>query len=113
MEALTFEAVEAEVRRLVAESPEFVYPRANDGGCVYNANDTLPACLFGQAFQNLGHPVPDDLEDKSIDAVLSRFFGLDGDDNNSIWACLVQARQDRDVPWDEALKAADEVTGKG
>lgn len=117
MKTITFEALEAEVRRLVAESPDYIYPRSNDFNgttqCVYNPTATKPACLFGQAFTNLGSPAEAYHEGASAAAVFAEYqdFGsiTDLPAGQETWLSYVQTAQDRGDRWEDALRLGDEA----
>src|SRR5688500_8064221 len=108
MSELTWEAIEAETRRVVAENPDYVYQSADSGdyNCVYNGTDTLESCLFGRVFRNLGHPVPEYLEGSSVDSILKHFAVIRAA-QQEWWAVAVQCRQDAGDTWSDALAAAD------
>lgn len=113
-------ALVAEVRRLAAERPDFVYEKqATDewwasGACLYVHQDEhqglVAGCLIGHALANLG--VPLELlsefdrsgDDTSADALLPK-FGVSG--TVTLWAMQAQLEQDEGQPWGRAVELAD------
>lgn len=71
--------LEAVDNAVAARGVDYVYPSTD---CTYNETPQeyaadRPRCLYGQAMFDLGYPVPNDLEGKSIDVVLYNMFGWD------------------------------------
>lgn len=115
---LTFVQVEAEVRRLAAEKPDYVYPRSTglcgDANCYYTAdapgNSTGEICIFGQAFQNLG--VPAGVMAQSEGSGAASVFDSLNIPATAVqwrWASRVQETQDAQAPWSVAVAEADRV----
>lgn len=115
--SITFAALEREVRELALSRPHFIYPHAPARGgirnysCSYNGREDYgqPPCIFGQAFINLGLPVPANMEGDPIDTVIYELLvdGKDLSDPDTNWASTLQARQDVGDPWKDALMRAD------
>ncbi|QFG25428.1 hypothetical protein [Actinomadura sp. WMMB 499] len=116
MTDITFKDIENEVRRLVNENPDYKYPAPYDGLCTYNAvesegedgTEAKPACLFGQAFTNLGSPIPDKHEGQFIQTVLG-VLGINSTRAERCWAGAVQDKQDNSRRWREAVAFADRI----
>lgn len=104
--SVTFKQLETEVRRLAAANPEYRYPAELEDTCVYNETDNLPACIFGKAFANLGHPVPEKFEGSSISVVI-RGLGVLVSYEDLRWAERVQGFQDAGFPWGKCIDVAD------
>lgn len=113
-------ALVAEVRRLAAERPDFVYEKQTtdewaSGVCLYVHQDEqqglVAGCLIGHALANLGVPLESLREfdrsgdDTSADALLPK-FGVSG--TVTLWAMHAQLEQDEGQPWGRAVKLADE-----
>lgn len=104
----------AEVRRLAQDNPDFVYPtnkRHEGPSCVYNPEEGIygrPACIFGQAFINLGSPVDEDpkLGAGSIECVCTK-KGIQFNSFQGAWISAVQRNQDSGIAWGAALDKAD------
>ncbi|TDB90885.1 hypothetical protein E1264_03400 [Actinomadura sp. KC216] len=109
-ETLTFKQIENEVRRLAAENPDFVY-ESYHGSCFYNpterAGKQYGACIFGQAFTNLGTPVPDGIDEDYIGSVLPN-MGIETTLDQYEWAGTVQYQQDQGCAWALAVALADD-----
>ncbi|MFE5290113.1 hypothetical protein ACFRAQ_34540 [Nocardia sp. NPDC056611] len=105
------DGLEREVRALAAEQPEFVYQRPNHrDGCVYVDNG-CPSCLIGQAAARIGIPIAvledwDSADTTGIDAILTGDFGVDG--ARAEWFAKVQAKQDDEYTWRQAIEYADQ-----
>lgn len=110
MTEITFEDIETEVRRLVCKSPDFKYERSRDYGCFYNPTvrngKQYGSCLFGQAFINLGEPVPVGCDGDYIGSVFED-MNIDVTEEQRDWAYRAQLKQDEGMPWREALAEAD------
>jgi len=136
------DAIIAEVRRLAAEKPDYVYEqpeRASLDGefygvesvfdlntCLYvhkpaDSAEATPGCLFGHAFLNLGYTV-DQVKrcDRDLDASEAiRTLVGDGDLGTSeeierklSWANSAQSGQDGGATWEGAVAHADEFWGE-
>jgi len=110
---ITFEQLATEVRRIIAENPDFVYQRPGDGRwCLYlhyeDREPTGGGCVFGRAFLNLGLTYEDIMpcERKYVVAAF-RALGIETNQLQSGWATLLQERQDQAQPWGECLRYAD------
>jgi hypothetical protein len=103
---ITFARLKAEVLRLAARNPDHVYRTDSGGSCFYNPNPAQgrTACIFGQAFINLGAPIPAHLEGEGIVLVLT-LMCPDATDDDREWAMNVQIRQDGGFPWGAAVGA--------
>ncbi|WP_040828969.1 hypothetical protein [Nocardia jiangxiensis] len=106
--------LEDEIRRLAAETPEYVYP---DASCVYVkrklSGGLCGSCLFGVALINLGVD-PEQLDvgsDTSITALLAD-HGFEKTPQIE-WFQTVQNLQDDCYPWGRAVKMADPYEGVG
>lgn len=112
---LTFEQLEAEVRRLAGERPDFIYNRTTGGfwngnaACVYNATEDREGCIFGQALTRLGRPVPEGLEHVSIRAILEHASNMYLTTAQGKWTQAVQGSQDTGLSWSEAVERADRI----
>jgi hypothetical protein len=116
------EALVAEVRRLAAESPDFVYrrpgrDRASGPECFYvhktEDGEQVGGCLIGQALINLGVPIDEVAELDTLDIggaedVLPQ-FGIHT--HEAVWAGWVQHYQDTGDRWGVAVMKADERVG--
>lgn len=108
-------ALETEIRRLVAEDPEFVYRNVRDGHCCnytrYDESRKLVGdCIIGQALINIGVD-PEELlahEGGAAEEVLP-------DDPRGVrhWAGRVQSAQDSWDTWQGALAYADRIQARG
>lgn len=107
------EKIIAEVRRLVAEKPEYVYQQPF-GMCVY-VSGGCGSCLIGQALFNLG------LIDASLERTihngatafgLIEHLGLDIENTELVWLRNVQFAQDSHAPWGEAVNHADDEVSR-
>ncbi|MEU9871082.1 hypothetical protein AB0C87_24845 [Actinomadura sp. NPDC048021] len=109
MSEITFQQIEAEVRRLADEKPEFVY-KSYEGACFYNPAERegkqYGACIFGQAFKNLDFEVKEDYEYKSIGTLLE-LLDVETTLGEFMWAGAVQRLQDGGTAWGEAVSLAD------
>lgn len=116
---VTAESIEAEVRRLAAERPTYIYMETEDDdfACRYVDEDGAPGCIFGHALSNLGISIERlrvfdafyETSDRetlgaSIDRVMEELRV-----RGSVWFFLVQEYQDRGFSWAEAVKAADHL----
>lgn len=116
---IAFKQVEDEVRRLVAENPEFVYvpPTGVGGSCVYlvrggDPEDWEGSCLFGRVFLNLfgKDSIPTIREcETQICSALFTTFKVNASGHQKMWAAEVQSRQDKSLPWGACLVGADEM----
>lgn len=105
----------AEVKKVAAEHPDYVYEKPADG-CAYEV-DGKPSCLVGHAMFRLGMSL--DLIRRcdsagAIGHVLDEFYGEfdeSGDDEGVCRALLgwTQAVQDSGKPWGEAVSEAEGV----
>jgi hypothetical protein len=124
---ITWEQIEAEVRRLAAERPDFVYVRPEtEPRCMYwheAANE--PGCIFGHALYTLGVPVdrlvafdhmpqqatspgyPDDWYSEGITNVV-KALGVNVTDEQEGWAKVLQERQDSGDTWGAAIEFTDD-----
>ncbi len=103
---VTADQIIAEVRRLAAESPDFVYQKPEFSPvCLYKHGDG-PGCLFGQALSNLGIEVDENTRG-TINNVLDR-FDVDRTDRQRCWMSTAQRRQDHGSSWAEAVRQADD-----
>lgn len=88
------QALIAEVRRIAAENPDYVY---SSDQCVY-MHEGQPSCIMGKALFNLGYlPAAEDVEEQIIGHVLQtlgKTLGLEVDTYEVIWLSAVQGVQD-------------------
>lgn len=109
---ITPKEVEAEIRRLAAESPDNVYRGGEDAGCLYTlgtCTNGSKGCIVGQALCRLGF----EEQCKEMD----RSGGQNADDmlracnilGDYRWINTVQGAQDEEMKWGEAVELA-EVT---
>lgn len=111
-----FEQVEAAVRDIAKEFPDFVYKRPEDSHfCLYvhrQADETLePGCIFGRALIRLGVNPGALLVGKGIIGLLQD-LGIPTSNEQATWAHAVQSKQDRGTPWARAVQEADAVTSR-
>jgi hypothetical protein len=110
---ITVEQLVLEVRKLADENPEFIYsPGVDFNGdpnhnCLYNPSNEQPGCIFGQAFINLGNPVPEDLEGVYINDILDG-FAIGTELEVRKWLQSVQINQDDGKPWGICIETADD-----
>ncbi len=106
------EALAAEVRKVAAENPDYVYPENN---CVYFDREGQPSCIVGHGLYRLGVTADDlEVEDDSdlvrvenAENVWGLFRGLSSQSLD--WMAEVQWNQDVHIPWGEAVRRADEA----
>lgn len=109
------------VRAKAAEDPDFRYqPPTPQGSCVYVYRGR-PSCLIGHALWGAGLINRDFVRPEvSVRGVVSRpneegfsdivsFLGLELDPLERMWLESVQAHQDDERPWGEAVEAADDM----
>lgn len=106
MQVITFAELEAEVRRLAAERPDYVYPAADGGENCFYQDEGKPRCIFGEALGILDVLVPQG-ETKAIDYLLAD-LGVATTAEQLGWAGQVQYYQDRGRSWGSAVRYADE-----
>lgn len=85
------QALIAEVRRIAAETPDYVY---SSDQCMY-MHEGQPSCIIGKALFNLGY-LPNakaGIEDQGVNTAL-RILGLEVDANERRWLTAVQFAQD-------------------
>lgn len=102
--------VEAELRRLATERPDFVYKNENvSGTCRYNGpavdgdkvvGNECTGCIFGQALQNLGWDDPTELS--RIIGIIQLIGDKTGISSPDRWQ-RVQASQDCGATWSNAV----------
>lgn len=108
--AVTADQIIAEVRRLAAERPDYVYEKPPGSTfCLYRHEDGSPGCIFGQALDNLGVGL-DEHTYGTIGIVLFD-LGVAKTDQQANWMTSVQHYQDNGRPWAEAVAKADEENG--
>jgi hypothetical protein len=105
---LTFSEIQAKVRALAEERPDFQYDSGTHLYCQYNGDDQQPGCIFGQALTALGQPVKAAWEGRDIDEVFD-FMGVPVLEAERRWALGVQIEQDGHREWGEAIKHADSI----
>lgn len=118
---VTAEQVIAEVRRLAAEQPDFVYgaQEGAGGNCSYFGcaiGDTSgQACIVGQALAGLNVDMSGLLETEKTAAGVTaggalrrRMVDVAYTESEASWLTEVQYLQDADVPWGEAVAKADQ-----
>lgn len=118
----TLDELEAEVRRIAAEDPGFIYteqPLATDdgGSCSYLGQAigerTGSPCIMGKALQALGFG-EDDLElyeSQGIHEILRDSHRATW--GESRWFTVVQAEQDQGFSWGAVVESADEQSPRG
>lgn len=120
MSEITGFQLNQEIRRLAAESPDFVYrPEDPDtGSCVYVVNG-VGSCIVGRALVNLGVDPEWLTEDISItlypksrnserfEKIAGDIPGLVATDDEIQWANAVQESQDLESRWGVAVLDAD------
>lgn len=103
---VTAEQIIAEVRRLAAEQPDFIYEKpAGSTFCLYKHGDG-PGCIMGQALNNLGVEV-DEFTTGTIGSVLIE-KGIKTTRGQGDWLRDVQAQQDTRHTWAQSVADADE-----
>lgn len=112
MSAPTAEELEATVRRIAAESPDFTYKQedSEDPICLYNPSPRNPqGCIIGAALASLGLPVPESMEGEGAYTVLPTMLKVAAlPKGQSTWFDTVQGAQDGGKSWSAAVEAADE-----
>lgn len=111
----TFEQLEAEVRRLAEEKPDFVYPYIevdNTISCYYRPINGRCACIFGRAYLNLGYEFPEAFEIEtsslSIASLLKLTMRVQPTEEQLMWAIDLQGQQDCGTyTWSECVAHAD------
>lgn len=115
MDALTFEAVEAKIREIIAENPDHVYVygdciEGSSSRCYYSAGSigAREACLFGQVFSQLGvaDEVLMDHEGKAAVNIPLK-WKLPLSERQLRWIDHLQSHQDNGTPWGKALRWVD------
>lgn len=104
-----FKEIEAEVRRIAQESPQFAYERHTGvRWCMYIFNGEGD-CIFGRALINVGVPLEElaCCESQPIAGVL-RDLNIPTTPRERDWAGAVQEWQDKGAAWGEAVTYADE-----
>lgn len=117
---ITAEQVGAEVRKLAAKRPEYVYdpenyPDFNDGNarCKYthtlgDGETKVPGCIIGQAIFSLtGNPVDQSVHAGGV-ADLPFMAGVASRHKTGTFLKNVQRNQDMKMSWGEAVSAADD-----
>jgi hypothetical protein len=116
---LTIEQLILEVRRLAKESPENTYtPEFSEKesfikACFYNkgkCTNGAAGCIFGQAFRNLGSPIPPVYDNGNGSAIMAIFNGLNlthPNQNLIEWCLEVQRSQDSGDTWEKCINEAD------
>lgn len=117
--------IQAEMRRLAAEKPHYVYDRPLDDegyplGCMYVEVDAdsnlIGSCIVGKALVNLGVD-PYALSDHEHTSALSVLGYADarGYERPAVldWICSVQYGQDNDTSWRDAVESADDIYPDG
>jgi hypothetical protein len=117
---ITIEQLILEVRRLAKESPENKYtPELADEtaslikACFYNkgkCTNGAVGCIFGQAFRNLGSPIPLVYDNGNGAGIKSIFAGLDithPNQNLIEWCLEAQRNQDSSYTWEKCITEAD------
>lgn len=100
------------VRQYAAETPDRIYkaPDGPGGRCVY-VHEGQPSCIVGKALWSAGIIGPgyefNDDNNKSIAQIFVR-LGLALDKDEVDWLRNIQAAQDGQQPWGEAVEQADE-----
>lgn len=115
---ITPATVRAEVERIAAERPDFVYaPPMELGTCVYARPDGSPDCIVGHAFAALGVLAEvaafedGDGNEESIWVLGASMFGWDESRYSDLdfdWLTVVQYNQDNGTSWGEAVAIAKE-----
>ena len=115
MTIITFDQLETEIRRIVAADPEHVYQQGEPKNgrphgikCYYSVDTpgAVEACLFGQAFTNLGVPA-DELKELEGGPATEYFVFNDLTARQGDWMTNLQSAQDRGTPWGRALADTD------
>ncbi len=106
-----------EVRKIVAENPDYIYPvpKSSSGTCSYLECNT--ACLFGKALSNLGITQEEltrcegyEIARLIKDFLRDKFEVFSAEVIN--WANIIQRSQDKGTAWKDALKTGDEIVPK-
>lgn len=104
--------LETTFKRIVDESPEYVYRQPGPDACVY-AYEGKPSCVVGHWLAAEGIPLPDwgsalnSLESDSSEFL--KFLGSHGVelDYDGVWfMSRMQEMQDRGIPWGRAYQKA-------
>ena len=112
MTEVTVLQVQAEIRKLAQEQPDFVYKRPESSSfCLYvhEASDgsKTPGCIVGHALHRLGFSF-DELEiGGTAGEALHRLGISDWDKDTVVWITRVQGEQDTGIPWGQAVARTD------
>jgi hypothetical protein len=100
-----------EIRRLAAESPDYVYERPGQS-CVYVeyiGDELIGSCIVGKALVNLGVNPADLLFEEIPGAYNLLRNPVKMAPEQVWWIDTVQGAQDDGTPWAESVAAADET----
>lgn len=124
----TIEQLIQKVRDLAEQNPDYVYEKiendkfktvfclSTSSSCSYlkskNPGNEDKGCIFGQAILNLQPDLKPELETPfSISTILSH-IGINGNDFEKKWCAAVQAAQDSQYSWKDAINKADLIKNK-
>ncbi|MGW1739993.1 hypothetical protein ACWCPQ_14405 [Nocardia sp. NPDC001965] len=110
---ITDQTLVAEVRRLAAENPNFVYQKPEGSiFCVYVEQDSdgnkVGSCILGQAMINLGVPAEKLVGSGGFAGLALDLLDMEISEKVRWWAVAVQGKQDKEIPWGRAVEIADE-----
>jgi hypothetical protein len=112
MTEVTVLQVQAEVRKLAQEQPDFVYKRPEYSAfCLYvhETSDGIktPGCIVGHALHRLGFSL-DELEIGGTASEALERLSVNGWDKDVVtWITRVQGEQDMATPWGRAVALVD------
>lgn len=111
MAEITFDQIEAKVRELAAESPEYRYPGNGNGSCFYAPNGEIPSCIFGKALIALGVEASwlTGREGNGIVALMRDHLSVAATVQQRLWAARLQRFQDTGQTWGYAVSEADRL----
>lgn len=117
IEDIPLSEVVAEIRRLAAESPDYIYQSRNDV-CVYveqdEAGKLVGSCIVGKALVGLGaDPEALNYPSQEVKGAWAILRYSDGTPQQQNWIDWVQGRQDSGHTWSQSVADADEAYGFG
>lgn len=111
---ITVGDVNAELKRLMQENPDFIYRSVGglNGSCQYTDGDNCTGCIFGQALTNLGIS-EEDLKKVENQPIHSAWVDLGqprlDEKMNLVWSDI-QSEQDIGNKWGNLLVHIEKLT---
>lgn len=106
----TIDDVIAEIRRLAAEKPDYVYKKPPGSALCANwywdGDRRVGSCIVGQALGNLVGLDAVPIGNGSSISMLNAGIPV-GPRGKTQWVAMVQCEQDQGLPWGEAVAFAD------